>query len=91
MSQQQLHAPADLPAMPLPGSVPSAPIDTGPLPAAPLTPQPEAPLAEDTARQAQELVERYSQNPHQLAEAFGQFKAGYLAHHYHIVPNAAGK
>ena len=44
----------------------------------------------DAAGQAEQLVTRYGQDPYQLAESFGQLKAGYLLHYYHITTNPAG-
>ncbi len=92
LPQPQFQAPTSLPAVPLPPNpLTLAQPAAASSPLQQFTPQPAAPLAEHVAAQTEELLQRYGQNPYELAEAFGQFKSGYLAHHHHIAPNAAGK
>ncbi len=53
---------------------------------------PDAPIdqIEATALQARVLMQRYAQSPFELAQTFGQLKAGYLARQHNITPNSTG-
>lgn len=84
---EQPQGPANLPAMPAVPPVMSAAATPVEPPAAAATPG-QPPM--DVILQAEQVVARYGQNPHELAEAFGQLKAGYLLHQYHITSNPAG-
>lgn len=45
----------------------------------------------ETTARVRQLVQQYANDPFKLAASFDQLKNGYLAQHYHVVPNAVDK
>lgn len=85
--QPQPLEPASLPAMPAQSLPPVGPVPVQPVNQAPLSAVDPSVAA---ALQARQLVERYAQDPYQLAESINQLKGSYVAQRYHIAPNVAG-